>query len=118
MYSQRYGTLPVVRRTGGLADSVVDYTPRTLEAGTASGFVFEAASPHALMAAVRRAVAAWRQPGLWRRLQRNAMARDFGWAASARRYVALYRTMRRDTAYPSPAPALRARSSTRSRRGG
>jgi starch synthase len=118
MYSQRYGTLPVVRRTGGLADSVVDYTPRSLEAGTATGFVFEAANPHALVAAVRRAVAAWRRPSLWQRLQRNAMARDFGWAASARRYIALYRTMQREAAYPSPALALRARSSSRSRRGG
>ena len=116
MYSQRYGTLPVVRRTGGLADSVVDFAP--LAAGAATGFVFEAASARALVAAVRRAVAAWRQPSLWQRLQRNAMARDFGWAASARRYLALYRTMRREAAHPSSAPALKARSSARSRRGG
>jgi starch synthase len=93
MYSQRYGTLPVVRRTGGLADSVVDCTARSLESGAATGFVFETASARALMAAVRRAVGAWRRPELWQRLQRNAMARDFGWAASARRYVALYQKM-------------------------
>lgn len=118
MYSQRYGTLPVVRRTGGLADSVVDCTPRSLESGAATGFVFEAASRQALVAAVRRAVAAWRRPEIWQRLQRNAMARDFGWAASARRYIALYKTMRTAAAYPSPAPELRARSSTRSRTDG
>jgi starch synthase len=93
MYSQRYGTLPVVRRTGGLADSVVDCTPASLQSGTATGFVFEAATARALTEAVRRAVEAWRQPDLWQRLQRNAMSRDFGWDSSARRYVALYREM-------------------------
>jgi starch synthase len=98
MYSQRYGTPPVVRRTGGLADSVVDCTARSLETGMATGFVFEAANASALMAAVRRAVAVWRQPDLWQRLQRNAMARDFGWAASARRYIALYQAMVRPAA--------------------
>jgi starch synthase len=81
-----------------LADSVVDCTARSLESGMATGFVFEAASASALMAAVRRAVAARRQPDLWQRLQRNAMARDFGWAASARRYIALYQAMLRPAA--------------------
>jgi starch synthase len=101
MYSQRYATLPVVRRTGGLADSVVDCTPAALQAGTATGFVFETANAQTLAATVRRAVEAWRQPALWRRLQRNAMARDFGWAASARRYIDLYRAMQ-----PAGGPSL------------
>ncbi len=90
MYSQRYGTIPVVRATGGLADSVVDCTPATLSNGTASGFLFEAASAPALLAAIGRALAAYRAPALWQRLQRQAMARDFGWDASARAYAALY----------------------------
>lgn len=93
MYSQRYGTLPVVRRTGGLADSVVDCTPQSLEAGEASGFVFEDPTAPALVGAVRRAVTMWRQPQTWRHLQQNAMARDFGWATSARRYVGLYEAL-------------------------
>jgi starch synthase len=93
MYSQRYGTPPVVRRTGGLADSVVDCTPRTLAGGTATGFVFEDASARSLRAAVERAVALWRQPAQWQQLQRNAMARDFSWTVSARRYRALYDSM-------------------------
>ncbi len=95
MYSQRYGTPPVVRCTGGLADSVVDCTPHSLESGTATGFVFEAPTAQALVAAVRRAAGAWRRPEIWQRLQRNAMARDFGWTESARRYIALYRAMQR-----------------------
>ena len=93
MYSQRYGTPPVVRRTGGLADSVVDCTAASLAAGAATGFVFEGATPSALLAAVARAVALWQRPQAWARLQRNAMARDFSWAQSALRYRDLYRAM-------------------------
>jgi starch synthase len=93
MYSQRYGTPPVVRRTGGLADSVVDCTSTTLADGTATGFVYDAPTPDALLQAAGRAVAAWRSPQQWRRIQRNGMQRDFGWSASARRYLDLYRTM-------------------------
>ncbi len=90
MYSQRYGTIPVVRATGGLADSVIDCTPATLANGSASGFLFESASAPALLAAIERAIAVYREPALWQHLQRQAMARDFGWDASARAYAALY----------------------------
>jgi starch synthase len=90
MYSQRYGTPPVVRATGGLADSVVDCTPETLAAGTASGFVFHPATGLALLDAVERAVEAYRDPPTWRALQLNGMARDFSWRASAARYVEIY----------------------------
>jgi len=90
LYSLRYGTVPVVRRTGGLADSIVDATPQTLEAGTANGFVFTDYTPEALLGAVHRALAAYRDQRTWRRLQRTGMAADFSWAASARKYLALY----------------------------
>ncbi len=93
MYSQRYGTPPVVRRTGGLADSVVDCTPATLANGTASGFVFSDPSAEALLAAIGRALDVWHVPDLWRQVQRNGMRRDFSWGASARRYLELYRAM-------------------------
>jgi len=83
----------VVRRTGGLADSVVDCTPASLAAGTATGFVFDAPTPEALAVAVERAITLWRIPQQWSRLQRNGMRRDFGWAASAARYLGLYRKM-------------------------
>jgi starch synthase len=90
MYSQRYGAPPVVRATGGLADTVVNCTPATLAAGSASGFIFREPSAQALLAAVERAAGAWRDGATWRALQRNGMARDFGWERSARRYAAIY----------------------------
>jgi starch synthase len=90
MYSQRYGTPPIVHATGGLVDSVIDCTPHSLAAGTATGFKFFAPSSGALLRAVERCVAAYRDPGVWQALQRNGMAADFGWNAAAREYAALY----------------------------
>jgi starch synthase len=95
MYSQRYGTPPIARATGGLADTVVDCSPATLADGSASGFVFHDAGADALLAAVVRAVSTWRDRASWRALQRNGMARDFGWEASARRYAAIYAQLAR-----------------------
>lgn len=95
MYSQRYGTPPVVRATGGLADSVVDLSDATLENGTATGFVFREPAAWALLEAARRAHAAYRDGPTWRRLQRHGMAKDFGWDASAREYAALYARLAR-----------------------
>jgi len=90
LYSLRYGTVPVVRRTGGLADSIVDATPEALARGTANGFVFEAYAPAALIAALSRALHAFRDPATWSALQRRGMREDFSWARSAGRYVELY----------------------------
>lgn len=92
LYSLRYGTVPVVRRTGGLADSIVDVTPENLHLGRASGFVFDAYTTEALIATVGRAIAAYRDPGLWRWLQQVGMRADFSWDRSAERYLALYAT--------------------------
>jgi starch synthase len=90
MYSQRYGTPPIVHATGGLVDSVVDCTPQTLADGTATGFKFFAPTAEALMAAVERCSAAYRDPALWRALQHNGMKRDFSWDAAAQEYAAIY----------------------------
>ncbi|MDH4189500.1 MAG: glycogen synthase GlgA [Betaproteobacteria bacterium] len=90
MYSQRYGTPPVVRRTGGLADTVIDCTPESLERGEATGFVFEEESAAALAAAVERALDLFGESARWRALQQNGMRRDFGWGAAAHRYAELY----------------------------
>jgi starch synthase len=84
MYSQRYGTPPVARATGGLIDTVQDGV---------TGFLFEGADSAALVAGVRRALAAYRDPARWLRIQRAGMARDFSWAAAARRYADLYRRL-------------------------
>jgi starch synthase len=93
MYSLRYGTPPVVRATGGLADTVTDCSEETLAAGTANGFVFQAPTPDALLAAIDRAIVAWRDPGVWSRLQSAGMAADFSWSRAARQYSDLYRSM-------------------------
>jgi len=90
LYALRYGTLPVVRRTGGLADTVVDATAATIADRTATGFVFEDATHEALTTALTRALALYREPLTWRRLQLQAMGQDFSWNASASRYAALY----------------------------
>ena len=93
MYSQRYGTPVVARATGGLVDTVTDCTPATLEDGSATGFLFEDATAQALLQALARAAAAFGDRRTWRALQRNGMARDFSWDASAARYLALYGEM-------------------------
>jgi len=92
MYSMGYGTPPVVRATGGLADTVTDASEHTLVNGTATGFVFDEAEPRALLEALQRAAALWRNKIAWGRLQRNGMLQDFSWDRSARSYVDLYRT--------------------------
>jgi starch synthase len=91
LYSLRYGTVPVVRKTGGLADTIVDATPETLARGTANGFVFETYAADALLGAIARALVAFRKPEVWRRLQSVGMRQDFSWSRSASRYVAAYR---------------------------
>lgn len=93
LYALRYGTLPIVRRTGGLADTVVDATARTMADRTATGFVFEDANTTSLVSAIDRALALYREPLTWRRLQLNAMAQNFSWDASAAKYISLYREL-------------------------
>ena len=90
MYSQRYGTPPVVHATGGLLDTVVDCTPQTLANGSASGFVFDTMSAEHLLATIKRAAAAYHDKKIWHRLQKNGMAKDFSWHTSATAYREIY----------------------------
>lgn len=90
MYSLRYGTPPLVRNTGGLADTVVDCSQATLANGTANGFVFDDATPESLLGTIRRAITAWHDKALWHKLQRNGMVLDFGWSNAAAAYLAIY----------------------------
>jgi len=103
MYALRYGTLPLVTRVGGLADTVVDTTERSLEDGTATGFVFGDVSPTGMLRTIERATALWNRRDLWRRVQRAAMARDFGWERSAVRYLELYASLAGAPAEAEPA---------------
>jgi starch synthase len=91
MYSLRYGSLPLVRRTGGLADTVVDCTLEDLAEERATGFVFERFEVGDLQRALRRAFTLWARPRDWRAVQKRAMAQRFGWHEAAERYLALYR---------------------------
>ena len=87
MYAMKYGTIPIVRATGGLEDSVEEFDPA---AGSGNGFKFAEAAPGPLLEAAARAIRAFGRPGDWSALVRNAMAADFSWARSAATYLALY----------------------------
>lgn len=93
MYSLRYGTPPVVRSTGGLADTVVDATAENVAAGTANGFTFATPDAAALCEALGRAVHAWRDKALWNAIQRAGMSRDFSWDRSAASYLSLFTSL-------------------------
>jgi len=88
MYAMKYGTVPVVRATGGLDDSVEEFDAAS---GTGNGFKFAEAAPGPLLEATSRAIRAFARPGEWTPLVRNAMAADFSWERSAATYLALYK---------------------------
>src|SRR5207253_6318914 len=98
LYALRYGALPLVRRTGGLADTVVDANAVTLADGSATGLVFDEENSEALLEAGRRTIALYRDRASWQRVMRRAMTRDFSWMAAARQYQALYRRLMPRTA--------------------
>lgn len=92
IYALRFGTLPVVRKTGGLADTVVDASPQNLADGTATGFVFEPDNAWVLGETIGRACALYHQNSrAWTEVQRRAMRQDFSWKASAGHYLDLYK---------------------------
>ncbi len=102
MYSLKYGAVPVVRATGGLADTIVDATPEALSASAANGFGFREYSVHALTDALRRATTMYsQQPDQWTRLMVTGMQQDWSWKRSAEQYVNLYRRI----AAQAPQPA-------------
>jgi starch synthase len=91
IYSLRYGTVPVVRATGGLDDTIEDFDPKT---GKGTGFKFEEYQGEALLACIRRALAAFADPKAWKKLMANGMAKDFSWKSSAGEYARLYEKAR------------------------
>jgi starch synthase len=103
LYALRYGSLPLVRRVGGLADTVVDATSVSLADDSATGFAFDEASPQALLSTIGRACALFRERAVWLRMVRRAMAQDFSWESAARKYVDLYGELRPDLPPPSHA---------------
>lgn len=93
LYGLAYGCLPVVARTGGLADTVIDANPAALAAGCATGVQFDGVSYDSLACALTRTVALCGQRETWQRLQKNAMKCDFSWKASGAAYAELYRSL-------------------------
>ncbi len=95
LISMRYGTVPLVRETGGLADTVVDFNPKTLEG---NGFVFKEYNSQALFACIQRAIEVFKDKKTWRELVKNDMQCDFSWKASAKKYIDLYKQAERKAA--------------------
>ncbi len=87
LYSLKYGTVPVVRKTGGLADTVKEVN---LQKGTGTGFFFEEYKANEMLKAISRAIAVFNDGKNWPRIMRNAMVEDFSWENSARLYSELY----------------------------
>src|SRR5207249_12129385 len=90
LYSLRYGTVPIVRRTGGLADTVVAYSPSAVREGRATGFIFGEATPEALLTEVLLACHVYENRSEWRSLIEAGMRTDVSWARSAQSYADLY----------------------------
>lgn len=93
LYGLRYGCVPVVARTGGLNDTVIDANMAGLRAGVATGVQFNGVTRNALVGAIERVVALHAQPAVWRRIQLNGMRSDVGWSRSGAEYAALYRSL-------------------------
>jgi len=90
MYSLKYGTVPIVRDTGGLADTVKDFDPITKQG---NGFVFSNYDSKELLATVKRAITYFHKPQIWKIIVENGMSGDFSWSKSAIEYIKLYKKM-------------------------
>jgi starch synthase len=90
LYSLAHGTVPIVRATGGLSDTVVDANSRTLADGIATGFLFDEPTPEALWTTIERALTLWPNRDAWLKLMKTGMSTDWSWERSAREYVRLY----------------------------
>ena len=90
MYALRYGTVPVVRATGGLEDTIVQFDSKTKKG---NGFKFGAFSSKAFLSAIKEAVECFQATEIWKSLMSNGMKEDFSWDRSAQKYMELYRSV-------------------------
>ncbi len=105
--AQRYGSVPIIRRTGGLADIITDFDPQTKKG---NGFSFAGTTASDLLIAVTRAVETYRNVSLWKKLVKNCMSEDFSWDTSTKEYIKLYKKvgeLRRRLTSDNPDPAYR-----------
>lgn len=93
LYALKYGTIPIVHETGGLADSIHNYTPKDLKSGTVTGFSFKNYSAQEMMSCIKSALALYEDKESWKQLMKNAMAQDFSWEHSGKEYIALYKKL-------------------------
>lgn len=93
LYGLRYGTVPIVRRVGGLFDTVVDTNADSVQANTATGFVFEQANVESLTEIIRRAIDIFHQREQWSSIVKRGMNQDFSWNESSKKYLALYQDL-------------------------
>ena len=93
MYSLVYGTVPVVRETGGLADTVIKYDEKS---GEGNGFMFKQYDAAAMIKELRRALKVFEDKKTWLKIMKNGMKSDFSWNSSAKRYIDLYKTILSD----------------------
>ena len=93
LYGLRYGCVPVVARTGGLADTIIDANEAALSAGVATGFQFAPNNGGAMLHAIQRLVEQHARPAVWASIQRQGMKADVSWDKSAEKYVELYRLL-------------------------
>jgi starch synthase len=91
LYGLAYGTPPIISPTGGLADSIIDTTEKTLKNKTATGFVLETVTNVSLFDTIERAIVTWQDKKIWRKIQQNGMKRDISWDFSAKDYLKLYK---------------------------
>ncbi|MFC0178965.1 glycogen synthase GlgA [Thorsellia kenyensis] len=93
LYAMKYGTLPLVRNTGGLADTVVDITQTNITEKLATGIVFNQANTTELIVALEKTFSLWQNKTAWKQVQKNAMKRDFSWSLIADAYIAIYQSL-------------------------
>ena len=92
IYSLRYGTIPIVRKTGGLADTIKDWHEfKKLGNESGTGFSFHSYSAHALLITVRRAIDTFYNKNIWKKIQINGMKQNFSWENSGKEYIKLYK---------------------------
>ena len=92
MYALKYGTIPLVRATGGLNDSVFQYDPKT---GTGNGFKFNLADSGELLKSIRQAATLYQDEAEWKKLISNGMKEDFSWKKSAEKYIEIYKELKK-----------------------
>lgn len=117
LYALRYGAVPVVRHVGGLGDTIVDANEAAVGLGNATGFSFREPTAHSFLTGLDRALALYRVPVTWRRMQRAGMSQSFGWDAPARQYLKLYRRLVPTAKVGAVLPLSRARHPQDSRKG-